>query len=360
MIASSSCIMNEEKIQIYQFTTNPVCSPYRFDFPREQLNRRENVQVTKFTKLDAAVYAELVEYADMLIIQRLPMSPRLAKVYTALNSRGKLVIFEIDDDLLHLHPESRYAKQAPPDYRERIEQSLLASQAVQCSTQALANVISQIHPEVVVLENQFDKLLPYNSRKKDGGIIIGYAAGEDHFLDWLTIKDAYNTTIVQLELEGFQVESWIIGDKAIFESIASKNKRYFPLLQRSEYLQLLQQVDISLIPLADIPFNRSKSDVKFLESAGCGAAVLASKFVYSNSLKNGETGILFSNADEFANGLTELVRSQELTERLSRNAQRYVSENRLIEQHVERWEEIYLSWVSNRDKLLRNLTKIHS
>ncbi|MCH8874459.1 glycosyltransferase [candidate division KSB1 bacterium] len=116
----------------------------------------------------------------------------------------------------------------------------------------------------------------------------------------------------------------------------------------------------SLIPLADIPFNRSKSDVKFLESAGCGAAVLASEFVYSNSVKNGETGILFSNADEFANGLTELVRSQELTERLSRNAQRYVSENRLIEQHVERWEEIYLSWVSNRDKLLRNFTKIHS
>jgi len=55
-----------------------------------------------------------------------------------------------------------------------------------------------------------------------------------------------------------------------------------------------------------------------------------------------------------------LVRSQELTERLSRNAHRYVSENRLIEQHVEKWEEIYLSWVSNRDKLLRNFTKIHS
>ncbi len=87
---------------------------------------------------------------------------------------------------------------------------------------------------------------------------------------------------------------------------------------------------------------------------------MASNIVYSNAVKNGETGILFSNADEFANGLTESVRSQELAERLSRNAHRYVSENRLIEQHVEKWEETYLSWVSNRDKLLRNITKIHS
>ncbi len=45
---------------------------------------------------------------------------------------------------------------------------------------------------------------------------------------------------------------------------------------------------------------------------------------------------------------------------LSLNAHRYVSENRLIEQHVEKWEETYLSWVSNRDKLLRDITKIHS
>lgn len=346
--------MNKDKIQIYQFATNPVCSPYRFDFPREQLNRRGNVQVTKFTKLDAAVYAELVEYADMLIIQRLPMSPRLAKVYSALNSRGKLVIFEIDDDLLHLHAESRYAKQAPPDYRERIEQSLLASQAVQCSTKALANVISQIHPEVVVLENQLDKVFPYSSRKKEGPVVIGYAAGEDHFLDWLTIKDAYNTTIAQLELEGFQLESWIIGDKAIFESIASKNKRYFPLLQRSEYLQLLQKVDISLIPLSAVPFNHSKSDVKFLESAACGAAVLASDMVYSNSIKNGETGILFSNAEEFTIGLIELVRNKKFVEQLSRKAHRYVCENRLIEQHIEKWQEAYMGWISNKESLLTN------
>ncbi len=347
--------MKKANIHIFQYASNPVCSPYRLDYPGDLLNQQQGITVTRFTKLNAKVLREVINHADMLIVQRLPMSPVVNKIFAELHKRGILMIFEIDDDLLHLNPNSEYAKQVPEDYGLRITNSILASQAVQCSTFALADKISKYHPEVAVLENQLPKIPAFSEKDfTNRPVIIGYAAGEHHLTDWLIIKDQYNLIISELESSGHNLETWIIGDLAIFESLTTKRKKFFPLLPCLKYLELLKLFDISIIPLADTEFNQCKSDIKFLESAACGAVVLASSVVYSNAIKNGETGLLYGSAEEFGDYLKELVSNHEQRTIIAQNAHKYVSKNRLLERHISNWENTYLNWYGNREELLRN------
>lgn len=347
--------MFKDKIHIFQFSTNPVCAPYRLEIPGEQLNRNENVKVTRFSHLDNNLYSAIVNHADMIILQRLPMTPILSKICNALNALGKLIVYEIDDDLLDLNPESRYAQLVPEDYPVNIKKSIMACQAIQCSTKKLADQIKKIHPEVAILENQFDQISPPSQKEKEAGpIIVGYAAGEDHLLDWMTIKDKYNEVIVQLENAGHSIETWIIGDKEIYSSVAGNKKRYFPFQPRDKYLELLKYFDISIIPLADNPFNHCKSDIKFIESAASNTAVLASEIVYGNSVKYGETGLLFKTSEEFGKYLARMIQSPEMIRNLSDNALDYVNKNRLIGKHIKKWERTYLDWYRHKSELFHN------
>ena len=47
------------------------------------------------------------------------------------------------------------------------------------------------------------------------------------------------------------------------------------------------------MPLDDTPFNRAKSDLKFIEAGACRVASLASSVVYQDSIVHGETGLIF-------------------------------------------------------------------
>ncbi|MFQ5676586.1 MAG: glycosyltransferase [bacterium] len=303
-------------------------------------------------RLDRAILEDLLAEGDMLILQRVPMSPRLAKLFSALSNTGVVIVFEIDDDLLHLPSGSRFTELTTDDFSARLKQSIMCSHAVQCSTHPLAEVVSELHPEVAVLENQMEQVPRFIHKEiGDRPFIIGYAAGEDHWLDWLTVKDSYNRIIAELEEAGDKVETWIIGDRAIFESIRSDRKTYFPLLNRREYFEVLSCFDISLMPLADIQFNRSKSDIKFLESAACSCAVIASDTVYAESIVHGRTGLLFSEPHEFEKHLCELIRNPIRISHLARNAYNYVKRDRLFHQHIEKWEKTYLNWLFNRNNL---------
>jgi tetratricopeptide (TPR) repeat protein len=345
--------MSHDTIRIFQFVSNPVCAPYRFDIPRKHLNLQDNFHVTSFRKFDRETYACIAQEADMLLVQRVMMSPAFERICSALNSLGKLVIYDIDDNLLDLPPDSRYAQRVPENYSVLIKQAIQTCQAVQCSTEALAEVIRTIHPEVVVLQNQLDEIRNIQAAKKMGGpVIIGYAAGEDHLLDWLAIKDAYNQAVEQLSSKGFETETWIIGDREIFDSIATDRKKYFPILPREKYLRLLEKLDISLLPLVDSSFNRCKSDIKFLESAAAGCAALASPHAYSDCIKHRQTGMLYNNCDEFIDSMKELTSNPKLIQKSSKNAHDYAAQNRLMCHHSGSWAATYQAWLSRSAELL--------
>ena len=88
-----------------------------------------------------------------------------------------------------------------------------------------------------------------------------------------------------------------------------------------------------MLPLRDSEFNRSKSDLKFIECAGNGAVVLASPVVYGNTIVEGKTGFIYRDNREFTNKLNLLIKNRNLRRMVAEKAYAYVRFNRLMSQH---------------------------
>jgi glycosyltransferase involved in cell wall biosynthesis len=88
------------------------------------------------------------------------------------------------------------------------------------------------------------------------------------------------------------------------------------------------------MPLADNPFNRAKSDLKFIEAAACRVAALASTVVYSNSVEDGRTGLLFRDPVEFHARLLRLLAMPEMAREMAEAARRAVTDDRMLAYQV--------------------------
>ena len=124
--------------------------------------------------------------------------------------------------------------------------------------------------------------------------------------------------------------------------------RYVPY---QVYASTLHQADIALLPLHDNEFNRTKSDLKFIESAGHGAVVLASPLVYEETVRDGRTGFLYRNPQEFADRLALLVEDRERRLEVAAAAYEYVKKERLLCHHYAKRLQWYRSLWERRATL---------
>ena len=107
------------------------------------------------------------------------------------------------------------------------------------------------------------------------------------------------------------------------------------------YSAVLHASEISLLPRRDTEFNRAKSDLKFIESAGHGAVALASPTVYAGTVRDGETGLIYHSPKEFAEKLDLLIQRADLRRTLAENAYRHVAKHRLLDQHLDEYIAAY-------------------
>ncbi len=85
----------------------------------------------------------------------------------------------------------------------------------------------------------------------------------------------------------------------LFKRLPAGRKKRFPPASLEEYYNFLSHLDIGIAPLEDTPFNRSRSDVKFLEYAAHGVVpVVQATGPYLLSVKSGKTGLFFRTTDE--------------------------------------------------------------
>jgi glycosyltransferase involved in cell wall biosynthesis len=120
-------------------------------------------------------------------------------------------------------------------------------------------------------------------------------------------------------------------------------------------MRILAGSEISFMPLSDTPFNRTKSDLKFIEAGSHRVAALASTVVYGNSIEDGRTGLLFRDPVEFEARLLRLVAMPELARDLGDAALRYVADSRMLAYQVAPRIRWYRSLWARRDVLTKAL-----
>ncbi|AFY69497.1 glycosyl transferase group 1 [Thalassoporum mexicanum PCC 7367] len=251
---------------------------------------------------------------------------------------GYLIVAEHDDDP-YLWPENADNK------------FLLfwSSHCVQTSTKPLAEHLKQFNPNVKVFANHLVNLPPerdYRQTGKKDQVTIFFGA-LNRQKDWQPIMAALNQVLRQHK----NVMVKVIHDREFFDALDTKRKHFQPFCPYEQYLEILYSCDIGVLPLQDNQFNRMKSDLKFLEHAGHGAVAIASPTVYANSIAEGETGLIYRSADDFAAQLTELINNHDLRHRIARNAYDWVKENRMLCRHYRERREWYLEMRSQLPRL---------
>ena len=100
--------------------------------------------------------------------------------------------------------------------------------------------------------------------------------------------------------------------------------------------------DIGLLPLIPNPVNEMKSDLKFIECAARGVAVLASPTVYEQSIVEGQTGLIYRSVKEFEIKLNLLISETQTRQQIAASAYEWVRDNRLLCRHYKQRRDWYL------------------
>jgi SAM-dependent methyltransferase len=232
---------------------------------------------------------------------------------------GYLTVTEFDD-----HPEHFEMMRMGGDL------SFRAVHAVQTSTAAMAEILRNYNPEIAVFPNAIVSLPDIRNFATPGGITLFFGA-LNREKDWQALMPAINAVVADA---GDRLKFQVVHDQSFYSALETQHKTFTPTCDYDTYLRILGGSEVCFMPLGDTPFNRAKSDLKFIEAGACRVATLASTVVYGDSVEDGRTGLLFRDPTEFHAGLLRLVAMPELARGLGDAARQYVADHRMLAYQV--------------------------
>ena len=266
-------------------------------------------------------------------------APGLALLRVLLD-RGYVVVCEFDD-----HPAYIPVLQRDDVYNFR------AVHAVQTTTQPLAGVLGAENPNVAIFPNAVRQVQMPRNFAVPGRLTMLFA-GINREEEWPAYLDALNAVAA---LAGERLFFRIVADRGLFDALETPHKSFTPLCDYETYQDLLATSEICFMPLADTPFNRCKSDLKFIEAASFRVAALASPTVYADVIEDGRTGLIFRDAQELQQRLARMIANPDYARGLADAARQYVTGHRMLAYQVEERAVWYRSLWARRDALNQEL-----
>ncbi|HEY2042601.1 MAG TPA: glycosyltransferase [Jatrophihabitans sp.] len=310
------------------------CGNYRIGLPMWALSRFGH-DALAFSVLNV----ELPDDLDILVGQ-LVAGPQRSAVWQELAARkGRSfgMIFEMDDDVWSI-------EQANPSYShyaehgETMKQNIRVADAITVTNDRLAEVVSEYNDNVFVLPNCFDAAMLDLDRPRNERLTVGWAGGSSHHGDFASAQK----DIATFFRKNPDIDSHFMGVN-YSELVGRRDGRFSPWQQNLvEYMRALD-FDLGIAPLAYNRFNRSKSDLKFVEYASVGIPVVASDFgPYADSIQHGLTGMKVKHPHEWARYLNQLAKDEAMRTEIGDNARAWAS-TRTIQANFWRWEDAYRS-----------------
>lgn len=290
------------------------------------------------------------------------------QVLNLLRRSGYLMLSEVDDN-----PFASVQSDSREQVRELSavqELSHLGMHGVQVSTEALAERIRPYNPYVGVMRNQLQELpekrnyLMEKLQKLAGGeeYVTFFFGALNRTREW---QEVMPVIIEAIQKYGSRLRFKVLSDKGFYEALPTQYKEFIgseamyggQFVPYEMYQAALQTSDISFLPLRDTEFNRTKSDLKFIESAGHGAVVLASPTVYAETVREGRTGFIYRSPEEFREYLFLLIENPERRIEMAEAAYQYVRRERLLASHYQERLAWYQELVDRHQELDRELVR---
>lgn len=253
--------------------------------------------------------------------------------------KGWIALSDMDDDPRHW-----------PAFINSDFYAYRAVHAVTVSTEPMADMIRQWNPNVQVFPNAITELPDIApATPKNGRRVRVFFGALNRGADWAGLSDS----LIQATLDlGDKVEFVVVHDQAFFDALPARvAKTFHPTLSHPDYMKVMAECDLALLPLSDTPFNRLKSDLKFIECCAAGVTPICSPVVYGDEAEHHDIGIFVQTAEAWGAALSALVQDPDEIARRRALGLDYVRRRRMHAHQVEPRTAYYLDLLARRDDL---------
>ena len=315
---------------------------YRTYAPGVAMAQCEGVYVINLTNIHRKK-EEVMRVADVLVLNNL-CDPDLLPIIRERKQRGKSTVYELCDDLDAVPPGSPvYPFYNDPENRLLIKKLAHYCDAMQFSSPELQRKYGFLNGKSEVFPNQILEVPPERRYSRRPEVIVGWGGSLGHLDDMARLSQPLIGWIMSRNDVSLHL---MCADPIwkLFDRLPPERKRWIRTGSLKDYYRFLSSIDIGLAPLEDTPFNRSRSDIKFLEYAAHGVVpVVQASGPYLSVVKNGVSGLLFNTTEELVRILDGLVRDLSMRTRMSIAARDYILRERLQIDHGRDRIGYYLS-----------------
>lgn len=335
------------KIFFWPASVNDGCWHYRIKLPAEALAARGHDVWSGQTMSERAK-----EDADIIVGQRVALGPPAAMWLMLSDSPRRKpgaakplkLVYEVDDDLFSIDPKHNTLAAAfkAPGVRQNMRDSIALSDLVTVSTPHLAKVAARFNPRTAVLPNSVDPAVldvpaPGYRGTDHAPLIFGWQGSPTHHTDWRVALPAVAEVMERHE----QVWMRFLGTFYPDGLPAARVGFAMWTTDLDRYYRRIARFDVGLAPLADIPFNRSKSELRFVEAAALGLPMVCSDLLpYRQVVEHGVTGFLAKDPADWVAPLEALVTDHSLRRKVGEAARERAREW-TIDRRITAWEEAY-------------------
>ena len=307
---------------------------YRAYVPGAALAAREDVHVVYFQNNHRA-RKEILRDADVVVLNAI-CDQDLFPVIAERKAAGRATVFEINDDFRAVqaaNPVARFF--AEPGNRRILFRLAHLCGANQFTVPELRRLYGSFASRHAVFANHLPRTPAPRTDRVSERVIMGWGGSKGHLEDVRRVAPTLRALLEEIP----ELDLHVMGAEAIadlFRDLPSSRFRHVASGTIDEYHAFVATLDIGLAPLENDGFNRSRSDVKFLEYACHGVVPLVQRLEpYLASVTHGANGFLFESPEELAVLVRGLVRDPGLRSRVSDAAYRSVATTRLEPLHTD-------------------------
>ena len=348
------------------------CGYYRVQLPAKFLNKYGDFHF----KISTQYLNKDIDWADIVVLQKQTNQKALPFIQYA-KSKGKKIITEVDDDYFNIPVWNPAYKHYEGKGQDLVNFYKL-SDAMMVTTPHLSKLVSQYNSKTYVVPNSLDidmldrlkkmgeieknkhtqyltvdqKRLTYEEAKlkMSGKTVIGWGGSPTH------LRDLEQATEALLKLTGENKDIMVVMMACTTDTILKKINPNQLLLVKPVPIFMYPQVlasmswDIGICPIEDNLFNRSKSNLKFLEFSINGFACVCSNVEnYAKTVTHGVDGLLADNTtSSWYSNLKKLVEDIEFRKQIAKNGDELVRTKFAMSENYKLWVDVYLDLLKER------------
>jgi tetratricopeptide (TPR) repeat protein/glycosyltransferase involved in cell wall biosynthesis len=332
------------RLIIFGETTIGQCTLYRIIEKARMFERYSDWMVGCYNWQHPRETIQALQFANLLIIYRVPETPETRVVVGEARRLGVPVIYEIDDLVFDVSAYRNvllatgktsfgiHTRESLLRGARRYRDLLLHCDCAIGSTDKIVQSLKRIsgrpayRVQNALTTDQLEiKLLPPLFPKEHVRIFFG-SGTSTHDEDFREIEEPLlfvieNNPGTKLDIIGSLHPSQRFMSRA---RLLSGRINFMPIMDYEAYIQFISQADIAIAPLEANSLNDAKSNIKFLEAALLKIPIIASdRQAFTSIIQNGVNGFCVATAAEWQEALSILVTQPETRRRLGLAA--YVS-----------------------------------